>query len=113
MRFDSPPDSVYDHLAAGVLAHALERPEKDDTIRRPVTIHTRYETKLWFGTVITTEDATLDPGRSITWRHVDGPLTGSVETFAIEPRGGGSLVRYRGNIRARNALLRGPLGRSS
>lgn len=97
------------HLARSVLGHALE-PQPDEPILRDVTILTRYETKLGPLKVVTTEEATLEPGRSIAWRHVDGPLTGSVERFRIEPaRRGGAVARYTGRIRARNRLLRGPL----
>ena len=42
--------------------------------------------------------------------HVDGPLTGSVEAFHVEAAsGGGSAVRYEGEIRPRNRFLRGLL----
>jgi len=93
------------------MAHAVE-PQPDEVLGREATILTRYRTKLWLVTVVTTEDATLEPGRSITWRHVDGPLTGSVEVFRIEtPAGGGTVVRYDGDIRARNRFLRGPIER--
>lgn len=109
VRFNSPPERVYEHLARGVLGQAVETPPGESAVREGMTLLTRYETKLWFGTVVTTEEATLEPGRSITWRHVDGPLTGSVETFRIEPReGGGCVVRYRGDIVARHPLFKGP-----
>ena len=109
VRFGASVSEVYVHLARTVLAHAVEQ-QADQAIMREVTILTRYETRLWLQNVTTTEEATLEPGRSITWRHVDGPLTGSVETFRIGVRpGGGTVVRYTGEIRARNRLLRGPL----
>lgn len=100
---------MFVHLARSVVAHALE-PHPDEVILRDVTIVTRYLTKLGPLKVVTTEEATLEPGRSITWRHVDGPLTGSVERFRIEPTcEGGAVARYTGRIRARHGLLRGPL----
>jgi hypothetical protein len=110
VRFRSDASTVYAYLARTVFAHALE--PQPEVVDRESTILTIYETKLGPLTVITTEEASLDPGRSITWRHVDGPLTGSVETFHID-RGerGGTIMRYEGNIRARNRLLRGPLER--
>jgi hypothetical protein len=102
---------VYVYLARTVLSHAVE-PQSYEVLNRKVTILTRYRTKLWLMTVVTTEEATLEPGRSITWRHVDGPLTGSVEAFLIETDAGGrTVVRYDGAIRARNRLLRGPVER--
>jgi hypothetical protein len=105
------PAEIYRTLADGVRQHALV-PMADVALDAPVTILTRYTTRLWFGTVVTTEEATLDPGRSVLWRHVDGPLTGSVETFRIEPRSaGGALITYDGEIRARHPLFRGPLDR--
>jgi hypothetical protein len=101
---------VYVYLARTVLAHAIAA-DNEEILGRASTILTRYRTKLWVLTVVTTEEATLEPGSKITWRHVDGPLTGSVETFGIESSSGGTLVRYRGEIRARNRLFRGPLER--
>jgi len=84
VRFRVDASRVFVHLARSVLAHALE-PQPDEVILRDVTIVTRYLTKLGPLKVVTTEEATLEPGRSITWRHVDGPLTGSVERFASSP----------------------------
>jgi hypothetical protein len=102
---------VFVSLARSVLAHALE-PQQDEVILRNVTILTRYATKLGPLKVLTTEEATIEPGRSITWRHVDGPLAGSVERFEVQVgRGGGTIVHYEGQIRARNSVLRGPLER--
>lgn len=94
-----------------MLNHAIEPADEERILHESVVVKTRYDTKLWFGIVVTTEDASLEPGRSVTWRHVDGPLTGSVETFRIEPRDSGSLVQYEGEIHARNVFLRGPLER--
>lgn len=107
----SAPDQIYRTLADVVAQHALvPTTEADDNA--PATILTRFATKLWFGTVTTTEEATLDPGRSVRWRHVAGPLTGSVEMFRIEPgKEGGALVTYEGEIRVRHPLFRGPLER--
>ena len=111
LRFRAEASRVFVHLARSVLAHALE-PQQDEVILRDATMLTRYETKLGPLKVLTTEEATLEPGRSITWRHVDGPLTGSVERFRVQVgRGGGTIVCYEGQIRARNSLLRGPLER--
>jgi hypothetical protein len=110
VRFGASVSEVFAYLARTVLAHAVEQRPDDDTIAREGTVLTRYATKLGPLTVVTTEEATLTPGRSITWRHVDGPLTGSVETFEIGvSRRGGTVVRYTGDIRARNRWLRGPL----
>lgn len=109
VRFNSPSERVYEHFARGLLQHTVGETPDEQVINEPATLLTRYETNLWFGTVITTEEATLDPGRSITWRHVDGPLTGSVETFRFEPRDDrGCVVRYSGDIVARHPLLKGP-----
>ncbi|HEV8573796.1 MAG TPA: hypothetical protein VGR43_03720 [Dehalococcoidia bacterium] len=109
MRFEASASEVYGYLARTVLAHAVEQ-QADEAMMREVTILTRYETRLPLLKVTTTEEATLEPGQSITWRHVDGPLTGSVETFRIGvKRGGGTVVRYTGAVRARNQWLRGPL----
>lgn len=111
VRFGAQASAVYVYLARTVLPHAVE-PQANDVLGREVTILTRYHTKLWLMTVVTTEEAILEPGRSITWRHVDGPLTGSVESSRIETAaGGGTVVRYEGDIRARNRLLRGPVER--
>jgi hypothetical protein len=110
MQFGAPAPSVYVHLARTVLSHAVE-PQADEIVNREGTVLTRYRTKLWLMTIVTTEEATLKPGRSITWRHEDGPLSGSVETFEIETPAGQTFVRYEGEIRARNPLLRGPIER--
>ena len=107
----SAPAEIYRALADGVRQHALA-PMAAFDVDAPATILTRFATRLWFGTVVTTEEATLDPERSVRWRHVAGPLTGSVETFRIEPGAeGGALVTYEGEIRARHPLFRGPLER--
>jgi hypothetical protein len=109
MPFRAEGSKVLSHLARGVLAHAVER-QPDDLTLRDATVLTRYETKIWLLRVVTTEEATLEPGRSITWKHVDGPLAGSVETFRVEAApGGGTAVRYEGEVAARNRWLRGPL----
>ncbi len=102
------PAVVYRALADGVRAHTVGPPgEWPDA---PVTVLTRYTTRLWFGVVETTEEATLEPGRSFRWRHVDGPLTGSVETFRVGAhRDGGAVISYEGEIHARHPLFRGPL----
>lgn len=107
----SAPAEIFRTLADGVRQHAVT-PTTGAHRDAPVTIVTQYTTRMWFGTVVTTEEATLDPGRSVRWRHVDGPLTGSVEAFRIEPGdAGGALVVYEGEIRARHPLFRGPLER--
>jgi hypothetical protein len=106
VRFQSPIDRVYGHLARGVFAHAVDSALAQDAA--PVTLLTRYETKLRRWTIVTTEQATLTPGKSITWRHVDGPLEGSVETFGLEEiASGGTLATYTGAVRARNRWFRG------
>jgi hypothetical protein len=110
VRFESSVPAVYVYLARTVLSHAVE-PQPDEAMNRKTPILTRYRTKLWPITVVTTEEATLEPGQGITWRHVDGPLSGSVETFRIETPSGQTVVRYEGEIRARNPLLRGPVER--
>jgi hypothetical protein len=109
-RFAALAPVVYVYLARTVLSHAVE-PQPDEVMNRETTILTRYRTKLWLMTVETTEEATLEPGRGMTWRHVDGPLSGSVETFRIETPAGQTVVRYEGELRARNAFLRGPVER--
>lgn len=109
VRFDADAFKVYVYLARTVLAHAVDR-QSDDSISTATTILTRYETRLGPLKINTTEEATLAPGQSITWRHVDGPLTGSLERFRIQVAGGGgALALYEAEIRARNKLLRGPL----
>ena len=111
LRFRDDTYAVYRYLARTVLAHAVEE-QPDDLADLGATFLTRYETKLGPLTVVTTEEANLEPGRAITWRHVDGPLTGSVETFCINKGGRGETsVHYEGEIQARNRLLRGPLER--
>ena len=50
----------------------------------------------------------LDPNRSITWKHVDGPLTGSVETFRFAALNSGTVVTYEGEVSARNRIFTGP-----
>lgn len=111
VEFNCPAAAVYRQLARGVQGHTVGCALADEELDRPVTVLTRYATVLWFGTVRTTEEASLDPGRSITWRHVEGPLTGSRETFTVVPHGEGAVVEYRGSIRARHPLFRGPLER--
>ena len=107
--FQAEASEVFAHLARAALAHAVE-PRLEEVILRKVTVLTQYETKIGPLTVVTTEEATLEPGSSITWRHVDGPLTGSVETLRLgASRGPRTVVLYEGEIRARNRLLRGPL----
>lgn len=109
VQFNSPIEKVYAHLARGVFAHAVEGSPGESRLLLPMTLLTRYETKAWRWTITTTEEATLDPGGSITWRHVDGPLSGSVETFTLgEIPGGGTMAIYSGDLRARNKWFRGP-----
>jgi hypothetical protein len=106
VSFRVPGPTVYVYLARQARAHALD--ERDDSeINRDITFLTRYRTKLGPFTITTTEEATFDPGNSITWRHVDGPLTGSSEQFVIQPHP--SAVAYTGDVVPRNRLLRGPL----
>ncbi|MEX2238609.1 MAG: hypothetical protein WEB00_13865 [Dehalococcoidia bacterium] len=110
VSFRSPPEAVYGKFFEGVFAHAIE--EAGLSIDRPATVLTSYETKVGPMTVVTTEEATLDPGRSITWRHRDGPLSpSSWETFSLEPDGAGTTVLYEADIEPRNRLLKGPLNR--
>ena len=83
VRFRVPAPAAYGYLARTVLSHAIE-PKSDELVDREATVLTRYRTKLWLMTVVTTEETTLKPGKSITWRHVDGPLTGSVEAERLD-----------------------------
>jgi hypothetical protein len=109
VRFDAPAPAVYEHLRRGVVEHCIDQNINAEASHELLT---RYTTELWFGTVVTTERATLEPGESITWRHVDGPLTGSIETFRIVPEADGrSRVQYEGSIQARHWLFKGPLER--
>ena len=107
--FRSSVQRVYAHLARGVFAHAVDSAPDDTQLLLALTLLTRYETKLWRWTIVTTEEAMLVPDERITWRHVDGPLTGSVETFALSAlAGGGTIANYTGGVRARNPWFRGP-----
>ena len=108
VKFRSPPQRVYEHIARTVFAHAVNDAPPDGALSRPMTLLTRYSTKRWYGTIVTTEEATLDPNRSITWKHVDGPLTGSVETFRIAPLNSGTIVTYEGEVSALNRFFTGP-----
>ena len=111
VRFMCSPERVYCRLAEAVLQHAILPADgrTNPTVR--TTLLTRFETRAWFGLVVTTEEATLDPTSSVTWRHVEGPLAGSVETFHIVPLPVGAVVRYEAEIHARHPLFRGPLER--
>ncbi len=108
VRFCAAPDEVWRYFERGVLDHAVEPAQ---VLGNGATeVLTRYETRRWYGTVMTTERAQLEPGVSVTWTHVDGPLTGSQETFSVEPAGNGhARVRYVATVRARHPLFRGPL----
>jgi hypothetical protein len=108
VRFNHPPAAVYEHLARSVLNHALGGKPDDSVIHQRATLRTQYTTRRWYGTVVTTEDATFIPGKAITWRHVDGPLAGSSETFELRPRGDGraTMAHYKGEIRVRHPLLK-------
>jgi hypothetical protein len=112
VRFANPPSQVFEHLRRGVIDHAVEEGTQHADAE-PATLLTRYTTKLWFGTVVTTERATIDPQQAITWEHVDGPLTGSTETFRLVAADDGrsTAVVYEGAIRARHPLFKGPLER--
>jgi hypothetical protein len=107
VRFRQQPREVYEHIAGSVLDHALGAAPHPAVVRDGGTVLTQYETKLWRWIIVTTEEATLDPGRAITWRHVDGPLTRSSETFRFEAHGSGTLVQYEGDVRGRNRWFRG------
>jgi hypothetical protein len=107
VRFRQQPREVYEYIARSVLDHALGAIPDPALVQDGGTVLTQYETKLWLWTIVTTEEATLEPGRAITWRHVDGPLTRSTETFRFEADGGGTLARYEGEVRGRNRWFRG------
>jgi hypothetical protein len=112
VRFRSPLARVYDHVAWSVFAHAIGEPPQHALLRSRLTLLTRYKTKLWRWTVVTTREASLAPDERITWRHVNGPLTGSEEVYALsETEDGGTRVRCTGDIRARSRWLRGPVER--
>jgi len=96
------------YLARDALAHAIERVE-DDEIDRPRTILTSYRTRALGFSVVTTREAQLEPGISITWKHVAGPLSGSVEAISLTVlKGGATIALYDGTVVARDRVLRFP-----
>ncbi len=98
VQISAPRDQVFEMISAPYLGRTPRGSGIEVLARGRDLVVAAHATKVHFYTARTVEAVSFEPPDRVGFRHLTGPIPHAVEEFSLHEAGGGTELRYTGEI---------------